>query len=200
MHVAALLAACLLGAANQSDASGTVVGQVSGADAAKLPEIVVYLAPADASVTFPPPKEPAVISQKGATFAPALLVISVGQSVEFHNDEDRPMDHNVFSRSPARRFDLGLYPPPQYKSVTFDQPGAVVLFCSIHRKMNGVIYVCPTPFFARVDPDGKFQINNVPRGQWRLKTWQRKARYNDADLPLTVSGASTTGNLELKRQ
>src|SRR5262249_3099128 len=71
------------------------------------------------------PLAPAVISQKGAQFSPALSIVCVGQSVEFHNDEDRLIEHNVFSRSKAKPFDLGLYPPPEQKTVTFDSPGPV---------------------------------------------------------------------------
>lgn len=176
----------------------TVSGTVRGADGS-LPEMIVYLEPVDPGSKYPIPTTPAEISQKGAQFAPSLLVISVGQQVLFKNDEDRPIEHNVFSRSPAKPFDLGLYKPPVAKPVTFDTPGVVRLFCSIHRTMDGIIYVCPTPFWSRVAPDGKYEITGVPPGQWKLKTWQRNARYNEQDMPLTITGA-TTMNLEMNRK
>src|SRR5207244_3353166 len=122
-------------------------------------EIVVYLESTDPARRFDPPKTPATISQKGAQFSPSLLVICVGQVVDFRNDEDRRIEHNVFSHSPAKDFDLGLYAPGPNKPVTFEKPGPVHLFCSIHRYMDGFIYVCPTPFFAQVAADGHFEIS-----------------------------------------
>jgi plastocyanin len=187
----------LQSAANPS--TGSVSGKIEAAG--QLPEMIVYLEAVDPNLRFAPPRQPAVISQKGAKFAPSLLVVTVGQQVDFHNDEDRPIEHNVFSRSLAKQFDLGLYPPPQSKSVVFDKPGQVKLLCSIHRYMDGMIYVCPTPFFAKVAPDGTYRIENVTPGDYRLKTWQRPARYNEQDLPIRLeSGKETTLNLEMKRE
>ena len=180
--------------------AGAVIGTIRTADGARPPECVVYLEQAGAPRTFPLPARPAVISQKGARFAPPLLVICAGQTVEFHNDEDRPIEHNVFSRSSAKPFDLGLYPPPQNRAVTFDRPGVVRLFCSIHRYMDGMIYVCPTPFFAKSEADGTFRIENVPPGEWVLRTWQRKGRYPEAAHPVRVEpGPPATANVELQR-
>jgi plastocyanin len=192
----------LIGAAPTSQPSGaTVSGRVAAAGGAAVPEMIVYLEPVDANVKFDPPTEKAAISQKGARFAPSLLIVSVGQTVEFKNDEDRPIEHNVFSRSPAQPFDLGLYRPPEAKPVTFNTPGLVRLFCSIHRLMDGMIYVCPTPFWARVDStNGRYEITNVPQGNWRLKTWQRSPRFNEQDLALSTQAAPVTLDLQLSRK
>lgn len=180
-------------------AAGSVSGTITAASG-QLPEMIVYLEPADPRITFPAPQEPAVMSQKGAKFSPALLVICVGQAIEFRNDEDRPIEHNVFSRSPSRPFDLGLFPPPEQRTVVFDKPGPVKLFCSIHRYMDGMIYVCPTPFFAKVAQDGSFTIANVPPGEYRLRTWQRGARFDEQNAPVRVEhGTSATVNVQMKR-
>jgi hypothetical protein len=141
------------------------------------------------------------VSQKGAQFAPPLSIITVGQAVDFPNDEDRLIEHNVFSNAPAKRFDLGLYPPGQTRSVTFDKPGAVFLYCSIHRHMDGVIFVSPTPFTSRVDPDGSFKIDNVPPGNWTLKTWQRRKRFPEQTTPLVIeANKSVPVKVEFRRK
>jgi hypothetical protein len=173
-------------------------GQVSTFDAAPMPEMIVYLESLDPSLRFDPPPD-AQISQKGARFSPPLLIISVGQSVVFSNDEDRVLEHNVFSRSAAKSFDLGLYKPPEARRVTFDKPGAVRLFCSIHRYMDGMIYICPSPYWAKVGADGCYQIAQVPPGQWRVRTWQRTARYAEQNLVVTVGADSVTLDLRLTR-
>jgi plastocyanin len=181
--------------------SGLVTATSKQRRAPGLPEMIVYLDPLDPGQRLGPPGQPVVISQKGAKFSPALLVISVGQSVEFRNDEDRPIEHNVFSRSPVLPFDLGLYRPGTSKSVTFDKPGAVRLYCSVHRYMDGVIYVCPTPFFAQVGKDGRYAIEGVPPGEYYLKTWQRRRRYPEQSQAVTVSaGRNSAIDLELSRK
>jgi plastocyanin len=192
----------LLAAAPASQPSGvSVSGRVTAATGAALPsEMIVYLEPVDPSLKFPAPVAPAQISQKGARFAPSLLVVSVGETVEFKNDEDRPIEHNVFSRSPVQPFDLGLYRPPTDKSVTFGSPGVVRLYCSIHRLMDGMIYVCPTPFWARVGADGRYLIENVPRGQWRLRTWQRQAKFDERDLAVKTDSTDVNVDLEMSRK
>ena len=188
--------------AAQGASRGSLAGRVT-ASTGSLPEMIVYLEPVEpgAVSSIAPPEKVEVISQKGATFAPSLLVIARGQTVEFRNDEQRPVEHNVFSRSPAKPFDLGLFPPPQAKRVTFNEPGPVQLYCSIHRYMDGVIYVCPTPYFAQVAADGSFTIEKVPVGEWRVRTWQRGARFDDVEQVVRVeSNQRRTVNLEMKRQ
>jgi plastocyanin len=167
----------------------------------QIPGMIVYLEPKDPSIQFPAPTEPAIMSQQGAKFSPSLLIISVGQRVDFLNDENRPIEHNVFSQSPAKQFDLGLWRPPTRKSVTFEKSGLVRLFCSIHRYMDGIIYVCPTPFYTTVANDGTFSISGVPPGDYILKSWQRIPRYSEQQIPITVTeGKTSVVNLQMSRK
>jgi plastocyanin len=179
----------------------SVSGTVKIEPGKPMPGMIVFLEPADPSVQFPAPSEPAVMSQQGAKFSPSLLIISVGQRVDFLNDENRPIEHNVFSQSPAKQFDLGLWRPPTRKSVTFEKPGLVRLFCSIHRYMDGIIYVCPTPFFTTVANDGSYSISGPPAGNYILKTWQRTPRYSEQQQPITITeGKTSVINLQMSRK
>lgn len=178
----------------------SVSGAVKVEPGKPIPGMIVYLEPKDPSLQFAP-TEPAIMSQQGAKFSPPLLVISLGQRVDFLNDENRPIEHNVFSQSPAKQFDLGLWRPPTRKSVTFEKPGLVRLFCSIHRYMDGIIYVCPTPFFTTVANDGTFSISGAPPGDYILKTWQRTPRYSEQEKPITITeGKTTVLNLQMSRK
>src|SRR6476660_8391151 len=91
-----------------------------------------------------PPEKPVQvitrrITQKGAMFTPSVLPVLVGSTVEWPNHDE--IFHNVFSMSEAKPFDLGLYKDPEVKRVTFDKPGRVEVFCSIHSAMNCTILV-----------------------------------------------------------
>jgi plastocyanin len=181
--------------------ASTIGGTVTAPGDVPLSEMVVYLESPDPSRPMPAPAAAAKVSQKGAKFDPPLVIVTVGQTVDFPNDEDRPIEHNVFSNSQAKRFDLGLYPPGQSKSIVFDQPGAVFLYCSIHRYMDGVIFVSPTPYTDRPKDDGSYIIENVPPGEWVVKTWQRRRRFPELTVPKRVdAGRNVTVDLELKRR
>src|SRR4051794_162771 len=57
---------------------------------------------------FQAPHNRPTISQVGTKFSPAVLVVVVGQTVEMPNDDN--VAHNIFSYSPAKQFNLGIYP------------------------------------------------------------------------------------------
>jgi plastocyanin len=111
------------------------------------------------------------VEQKDLTFVPALLPIEVGTKVQFPNLDDQY--HNIFSYSPAKRFDLGRYRPEErpIPSVTFDQLGLVTLRCDIHEHMRGLILVLSTPYFVMSDAAGRFRLDNLPAGRYTLKAW-----------------------------
>jgi len=112
------------------------------------------------------------ITQKGAVFSPRLLPVVVGTTVEWPNNDE--IFHNVFSISDAKQFDLGLYKHPEVKRVTFDKPGRVDVFCSIHAAMNCIILVLETPHFSATDDKGRYRIANLPAGTYKLKAWHER--------------------------
>jgi plastocyanin len=111
------------------------------------------------------------VEQKDLMFAPQLLVVQAGTKVEFPNLDDT--FHNIFSYSPAKRFDLGRYRTDEkpVPAVTFDTPGVVVLRCEIHEHMRGVILVLATPHFTVTDLEGRYRLEGLPAGTYRLKAW-----------------------------
>ncbi|HTL30421.1 MAG TPA: plastocyanin/azurin family copper-binding protein [Tepidisphaeraceae bacterium] len=181
--------------------ASTIKGTVTAEGDVPLAEMVVYLESPEASRKAPDVPPTVKVSQKGAQFDPKVIVISIGQTIEFLNDEDRLIEHNVFSNSPTKRFDLGLYGPGQSKKLQFDKPGPVFLYCSIHRYMDGVVFVSPTPYFSRVEKNGAYKIENVPPGQWIVKTWQRRRRFAEKSVPVTAKiDRPSVVDLELKKK
>jgi plastocyanin len=174
-------------AANPS-AAGGVAGRVTVPAGQRMPEMIIYLESTDPAFRFDPPAETVVVSQHNAKFEPGVVIVPVGTRVNFSNDEHKPIEHNVFSNSEPKKFDLGLYKPNEpVEPVLFDRPGAVRLRCSIHRYMDGVVFVTPTPYFANVGGDGSFSIEGVRPGNYELKTWQRSQRYRERAVPVEVA-------------
>ena len=111
----------------------------------------------------------AVLDQRNETFVPHVLAITAGTTVDFPNSDH--IYHNVFSLSKTERFDLGRYAKGKSKSVRFDQPGIVRVFCEIHSHMNAFILVFAHPYFAMTDSDGRYRIDNVPPGNYSVIAW-----------------------------
>jgi plastocyanin len=145
------------------------------------PLAVVYLEGSFSSVPAPLTKE---VVQKDLTFIPALLPVQVGTKVEFPNLDDTY--HNIFSYSPAKRFDLGRYRPEErpIPSQIFDRPGLVTLRCDIHEHMRGLILVLSTPYFVVTNTEGRFRLAGLPSGRYTLKAWidSKTTREKPVDL------------------
>jgi plastocyanin len=132
------------------------------------PLAVVYL---DGSFSQPASLPTKQVAQKDLTFIPALLPVRVGTKVEFPNLDDTY--HNIFSYSPAKRFDLGRYRPEErpIPAEVFDKVGLVTLRCDIHEHMRGLILVLNTPYFVMTDTGGHFRLEGLPAGHYTLKAW-----------------------------
>jgi plastocyanin len=165
--------------------AGTVSGKVEliekgGNKAQDLSDVVVYL---DGVKARPKPGS-ATMVMKGKSFTPRVVVVPVGGTVQFPNED--PIFHNVFSVSAENRFDLELYKRPKSGSWTFQNPGVVRVYCNIHPQMVGVVVVRDNPYFARVAKDGTFTIEGVPAGKYTLKAWHERA--NEVGKEITVAG------------
>jgi len=152
---------------------------------------VVYLESAPRGAFEPGESSPASMDQRNETFVPHVLAITAGTVVDFPNS-DR-FYHNVFSLSKAARFDLGRYAKGKSKSVRFDQPGIVRVFCEIHSHMNAFVLVFAHPFFAITDTDSRYRINNVPPGTYNVVAWNEGVASDPR--PVTV-GAGAIAELD----
>lgn len=127
--------------------------------------------------------------QKDLTFVPPLLPVQVGTKVEFPNLDDTY--HNIFSFSPAKRFDLGRYRSDEtpIPSVTFDVSGLVTVRCDIHEHMRALILVLDTPYFVMSDADGRYRLSGLPAGHYTLKAWLTSK--TTLEQPVDVKSGST---------
>jgi plastocyanin len=136
----------------------------------------------------PSPKAPVTesLNQQGARFEPDLVIVPVGSTVEFPNSD--PIFHNVFSLSRAQPFDLGYYPQGQTRTVKFNTPGVVQVYCHIHANMYAAIVVTASPWFQKPSPDGSFSFSDVPAGRYRLTAWHKIAGPHKVDVVVPETG------------
>jgi len=180
-----LVLAVLVVTAFVTSQAGTISGKVSGVAG----ESVVYVE-APAGKTFPAPTQQPVIDQKGLMFAPHIVVVQQGTTVEFLNSDS--VAHNVFWISIGGNkklgHNLGTWPKGEKRGFKFDNPGAVPLLCNVHPEMSGYVVVSPTPYFATTDKSGEYKIENVPDGSYTVTAWHEGAK--NQSKPVTVAGDS----------
>ncbi len=139
------------------------------APASELRHVVVYLKDAPPRPVTPTKVE---IHQRNENFIPRVVAVTIGSEVSFPNDD--PFYHNVFSLSRPRNFNLGRYPRGHTRSVLFEQPGIVKVFCDIHSHMSATVMVFNHPWFAVPAEDGRFELPAVPAGDRDITAWHER--------------------------
>jgi plastocyanin len=181
-----------LGLAQAHHLSGKI--EVEGGK--NLKNLIIYLEPADSSKLRLEPKLHK-ISQKGRQFNPDLLVVSPGDKVQFLNDEDREIDHNIYSLSRLKNFDLGLGEKGSVLDVSIDKNGSGNFYCSVHKLMEGRMISLNTRYFTVLEKPGSFILPNIPSGDWVVKVFVFHRRYKAIPINITLN-ASSHENIELK--
>jgi plastocyanin len=152
------------------------VRRTTGADQPdEFRNVVVYIEASEALGKVPgPPHAIPSMRQEGLAFVPHVLPVVRGAAVEFPNSDS--VFHNVFSLSHAASFDLGRFPRGESRTLKFDESGVVKVFCHIHSDMGAVILVLDNPFFTAPDEQGRFRIDGLPAGEYRITAWHERAR------------------------
>ena len=164
--------------------AATITGRVDlvdkgGRKATDLSDVVVYV---DGARVKPRPTSTTVV-MKGKAFAPRVVVVPVGGTVVFPNED--PIFHNAFSVSGENRFDLALYKRPKVGTFTFQHPGVVKVYCNIHPQMSAVVLVRDNPLFTKAAADGSFTLENVPAGKQVVKAWHERGGEATVELAVT---------------
>jgi plastocyanin len=173
----------LIGGLGVTSWAGDIDGKVTGMKG----KSVVYVETI-AGKTFPAPKEHPVMDQKGLVFAPHIMAVLQGTTVDFLNSDT--VQHNVFWPSVGgdkkETHNLGTWPKGEKRPFTFDKAGVVPLFCNVHPDMSAYIIVSPTPYFAESDDSGNYKIKDVPDGSYTVTAWHEGAK--NQSKPVTVAG------------
>jgi len=176
-------------------ASDLLSGIVKAQGLRKSDNILVYLTKTPDQIT--PPQEAFVLDQDNLTFLPHILVIPLGSTVAFPNNDK--VDHNIFSLSRTKKFNFGSYKPGESQNVIFDKPGIVELRCDLHSEMISYILVIKNSYFALTDKKGNFtlDVTGLAKGKYTLKTWHEKLKNSKMAIDLAATaGKKLTINLK----
>ena len=184
------LALVLVAIATPAFADGTITGTVDAKPAKFLKDTIVYVKNVPGAKPAPKTFE---IDQKGMEFDPHIVLLTVGDTVKFHNHDK--VDHSVLS--PEGGYDLGAWGTGQTKEYTFKAAGVFAQTCKLHPEMLAYVFVGQNRFAAFVDDKGAFSIAGVPAGTYELEIWNPKLKA--ATQKVTVGDATPAVHFSLAR-
>ena len=182
--------------------TGSITGKISVRRVKSPKNVLVYLVTVPG--THAPPKKPAEMDQKRLEFIPHVLPIVKGTTVRFLNSD--PILHNVFwpksKDGSYKSRNLGTWGKGGVRMFKFNKQGHVVLLCNVHPEMEAHVVVLQNPFSAVVGKDGKYEIKNVPPGEYTVRAWYprpKKLKAKTAKATVTA-GKATELDFSLSRR
>jgi plastocyanin len=132
------------------------------------------------------------VDQKEMRFVPETIAIRVGDRVRFTNSD--PQTHNISLTDPRLQFSDTIA-TGQTAVEPFTRPSGIrrpfALSCKFHSPMQGWIYVFDHPFFQMTQVNGRFRLENVPPGDYRLDVAQPAGELH-ASRPVQVKADHAT--------
>ncbi|MEK6608783.1 MAG: carboxypeptidase regulatory-like domain-containing protein [Myxococcota bacterium] len=128
------------------------------------------------------------VDQKDCRYVPHVQTAPVGAKLELNNSD--PVLHNVHAYvGNVTQFNMAM--PIQNMKIPqkLDKTGVVRLKCDAgHTWMAAYIVVKPHALTAVTGADGRFRIDNVSAGTYKLEVWHEK--LGTKVIPVTVSASS----------
>lgn len=142
-----------------------------------------------AGKTYPAPKEPVVMDQKGCQYRPHVMGIQIGQSFRILNSDG--ILHNVHSLPKVNKpFNMAMPANRTEATSTFEkEEGIFQVKCDVHPWMNAWIAVLTHPFFSVTGKDGKFTLSGLDPGTYEIEAWHEKLGVQKATV--TLAGGET---------
>ncbi len=139
-----------------------------------LQNVFVYVKEGLEGRSFPAPTAPLTIENKNCVYVPHVTGAQVDQPVVFLNGD--PTLHNVHTYSKnSKSWNLGLPIQGMKQTKKFEAPEVMVsLKCDVHPWMKGYIGVLPHPYFSVTGTEGRFEIKDLPPGDYVIEVWHEK--------------------------
>lgn len=144
-----------------------------------------------AGKTWPAPKTPVVLDQKGCVYAPHVMGIMVGQAYRILNSDG--ILHNVHALPKINRgFNRPMPATVKEASAAFDKAEAVFqIKCDVHPWMSAYVGVFTHPFFAATGTDGKFTLAGLDPGTYEITAWHERLGTQTATVTVGANETKT---------
>jgi plastocyanin len=154
--------------------------------------IMVYVSKGiPAGKTYPAPKTPVVLDQKGCQYVPHVMGIMVGQAYRILNSDG--VLHNLHALPKVNSgFNKPMPATVKETSATFEKPEPVFpIKCDVHPWMQAYIGVYTHPFFSVTGTDGKYTISGLDPGTYEITVWHERLGTQTASITVGASDTKT---------
>jgi hypothetical protein len=130
---------------------------------------VVFLKNIYSGKPFAFPESRRFLDQKSCRYEPHILLVAQDAALRMNSSD--PVLHTVHMDG-AASYNLPFPFTNQTVSRTMQSPGLVNIKCNGgHVWMNAEIMVAPHPYYAITDESGKFELTDVPPGEYEIVAW-----------------------------
>jgi len=155
----------------------------------KLANVFVYVKSGVPASSAPAGTRPIVLDQQGCRYAPHVIAVQQGGSVEFRNSD--PTMHNIHTVSIAGNPAVDVSEGPGGSAQTRQFTTSELMMpvrCNNHPWMEAFVNVAPNPYFAVTRDDGTFSIPGLPPGTYTIAAVHEK--LGERDMQITVAAKS----------
>jgi plastocyanin len=147
-----------------------------------LRNCLVYLK--GVSVVSDGAKPQAVLDQVNCRYVPHMVAVIVGEPLVIKSSDATP--HNVHLQTQVNPpANYAMVQPGQETTTRFAYPEIFKVTCDVHPWMAAWVGVFDSPYFAVTDEAGRFEIKNVPAGDYTLAVWQERLGEKQEPIHLT---------------
>lgn len=110
-----------------------------------------------------------VLDQVTCVYEPHVLIVPVGINLDMLSSDN--VLHNIHMYG-AATYNLAFPAKGQVISKKMKKAGVVEAVCDAgHYWMSSFVHVVEHPYYVMTDDDGKFKIENIPPGTYKLHAW-----------------------------
>lgn len=164
----------------------------------ELAQAVVSLAGITQGVELRPFGRPANLGLTRCAVVPHVQVVPAGTLLEVENGD--PILHHLHAtiEETETLFDVVL-PIQHFRAQQrLERPGIVTLTCSAgHHWMRGYVVVQEHPYYALTDAGGRYVLDQVPPGSYRLQVWHESLGIKQVRVTI-AAGATARVDFELE--
>ena len=137
--------------------------------------------------TWPAPKTPVTLDQKGCVYVPHVMGIMVGQQYRILNSDG--ILHNVHTLPKVNKsFNRAMPATSKEATTAFDKPEDIFqIKCDVHPWMSAYIGVFTHPFFSVTSTDGKFTISGLDPGTYEITAWHERLGKQTASVTVAAN-------------
>jgi plastocyanin len=138
-----------------------------------LQNVVVFISEGLGDRTYDLPQQPAVMEQKGCVYQPHVVAVRANQELDVLNND--AVTHNLHPVPTNNREWNKAQAPGTRVDMTFAREEiAIPMKCNVHPWMRSYIAVFKHPYFVVTGKGGRFELNNLPPGNYTIQAWHEK--------------------------